>query len=263
MKLSVLCWNLHGLPWPISKDPRGRIQRASAKIRELAPDVILLQEIWSGWGVEILMRALHPEWKASCVPRRRGAPSGGLLALVRAASGWIVRGAPEFYRYDASAPAWKIWEGDGLSGKGALIVSLERDGERLFAVDTHLQSQYGGSDYFAVRDAQLRQLGALIARLDQGVPAIIAGDFNTDCREPLYSRIAEMGIDLTVNAREGRGTNFDLRDGKPTWIDYVLSTNSKRWSARAELELIMNRCFDDPYSDHHGLLCTVTLTPRG
>ena len=48
MKLSVLSWNLHGLPWPLSKDPRGRLQRAGAKIRELAPDIVMLQEIWSG-----------------------------------------------------------------------------------------------------------------------------------------------------------------------------------------------------------------------
>jgi len=263
MKLSVLCWNLHGVPRPISRDPRGRLQRASAKIRELCPDVVLLQEIWSGWGVEILLRALHPDWKALSVPRRGGAPSGGLLALVRVAGGWIAGGAPEFHRYNSSAPAWKIWEGDGISGKGALIVSLERNGERLFAVDTHLQSQYAGSDYFTVRDAQLRQLGTLVARLDQRVPAIIAGDFNTDCGEPLYSRIAEMGIDLAAQAREGRGTNFDLCDGRPAWIDYILGPDSRRWSAAAEIELIMNRRFDDPYSDHHGLWCMVTLRPRG
>ena len=262
MKLSVLSWNLHGLPWPLSKDPRGRLQRAGAKIRELAPDVMLLQEIWSGWAIDSLSRALHPDWSACCVRGRLGRPNGGLLTLVRVADGWIVRGKPEFRRYNASAPAWKIWEGDGLSGKGALIVSLEHNGEHVFAVNTHLQAEYPGSDYSSVREAQLSQLAEFLAALDQSVPAIIAGDFNTDCREPLYARIAEMGIDLTANGRGERGTNFDLRDGKPVWIDYILGPASKSWKATAELQLIENRGVDDPYSDHNGLFCTVTLTPR-
>ena len=262
MKLSVLSWNLHGLPWPLSKDPRGRIQRAGAKIRELTPDVVLLQEIWGGWAIESLSRALHPDWSPLCVRGRLGGANGGLLALVRVAGGWVVRGRPEFRRYSSSAPAWKIWEGDGLSGKGALIVSLENNGEQLFAVDTHLQSQYPGSDYLSVREAQLSQLGEFVAGLDQSVPIIIAGDFNTDCREPVYARIAEMGIDLTAHGRGEQGTNFDLIDGKPVWIDYILGPDSKRWKAAAELELIANRAADDPYSDHSGLFCAVTLAPR-
>ena len=95
---------------------------------------------------------------------RLGGANGGLLTLVRVAAGWIVRGEPEFRRYSSGVRrAWKIWEGDGLSGKGALIVSLEHNGERLFAVDTHLQSQYPGSDYLSVREAQLSQLGEFVA----------------------------------------------------------------------------------------------------
>src|SRR5208282_6276627 len=40
--LKVLSWNLHGLAWPLSKDPGGRMDRVSAKVRELSPDVALL-----------------------------------------------------------------------------------------------------------------------------------------------------------------------------------------------------------------------------
>ena len=98
-------------------------------------------------------------------PARR--TNGGLLTFVRVAAGWIVRGQPEFRRYDSSAPAWKIWEGDGLSGKGALIVSLERNGERVFAVNTHLQAEYPSSNYSSVREAQLSQLAEFLAGLDK------------------------------------------------------------------------------------------------
>ena len=85
---------------------------------------------------------------------------------------------------------------------------------------------------------------------------------NTDFREPLYSRIAAMGIDLTANGRSEQRTNFGLIDGKPVWIDYILGPDSKRWKAAADLELIANRGIDDPYSDHNGLLCAVTIESR-
>jgi endonuclease/exonuclease/phosphatase family metal-dependent hydrolase len=48
LSLKILCWNLHGLGWPLSEDPRGRFDRVAAKIRELSPDIVLLQEVWLG-----------------------------------------------------------------------------------------------------------------------------------------------------------------------------------------------------------------------
>ena len=43
-----------------------------------------------------------------------------------------------------------------------------------------------------------------------------------------------METDLTANGRRERGTNFDLRDGKPVWIDYILGPASKSWKATAD-----------------------------
>ncbi len=235
------------------------MNRVGAKIRELAPEVVLLQEVWLGSHLSRLTRTLQPDWIPICVRRRVGGPRGGLLAFVSAAAGWRVRGSPKFHAFAWSAPLWKVWEGDGLGGKGVLTVELERGEERICAVDTHLQAQYSGSDYAAVRQAQLIEVRGVVSHLDATVPAIVAGDFNTDPHEPLYSHIAALGTDLTAEARKiyNRGTTANQRNQRAEWIDYIVAANSRAWTASADLKLIANQRADVPYSDHSGLFCTI------
>ncbi len=262
ISLKILSWNLHGLAWPLSSDPGGRMDRVSAKIRELSPDVALLQEVWIGSHVDRLTRALQPDWIPFCLRRRKRGPSGGLLTFVSASAGWRARAAPRFHAFTAGAPAWKIWEGDGIAGKGVLAVELERGEQHICAVNTHLQSQYPGSDYVEVREAQLIELRETVSRLDASVPAIVAGDFNTDSRESLYSIIAALGKDLTAASREIGNRGTTAHPERPEWIDYIVAANSDAWTVSANLELIENQRADFPYSDHSGLYCTLKLAQR-
>ncbi len=96
------------------------------------------------------------------------------------------------------------------------------------------------------------------------LPAIVAGDLNTDSREPLYSLVAALGADLTADARElcTRGTTTDPLDGRPEWIDYIVAANADAWTVSANLELIANQRADVLYSDHSGLFCMLSLTRR-
>jgi endonuclease/exonuclease/phosphatase family metal-dependent hydrolase len=262
--LKLLSWNLHGLAWPLSKDPVGRMNRVAAKVRELLPDVVLMQEVWTRSHMERLVDGLRSDWTPICINRRGGAPRGGLVTLTRTSKGWHARSGPQFHSFTASAPVWKIWEGDGLGGKGALAVELEHDGQHICAVNTHLQSQYSGSSYTEIREAQLIELGKVVAQFHPALPALVAGDFNTDAREPLYSHILALGTDLTAKARalNNLGTTANPRDGRPEWIDYVVAANSSAWEVSTTLELIANQRADFPYSDHSGLFCALSLTPR-
>src|SRR5580704_2942172 len=261
IRLKVLSWNLHGLAWPLSKDPGGRMDRVSSKVRELRPDLVLLQEVWLSAYVDRLTLALQPDWIPICIKRRRGGPKGGLLAFVNASEGWVPRSHPQFHAFAASAPVWKIWEGDGLGGKGVLAVELERGEQRIFAVNTHLQSQYSGSSYAEIREAQLIEVRNFVSNSYSSLPAIVAGDFNTDWREPLYSNVTALGTDLTADARQlsNSGTTANTRDGRPEWIDYIVAANSEAWTVSADLQLIANDSADVLYSDHSGLFCTLRL----
>jgi endonuclease/exonuclease/phosphatase family metal-dependent hydrolase len=264
IQLKVLSWNLHGLAWPLSKDPGGRMDRVSAKVRDLSPDIVLLQEVWLGSHVDRLVLPLQPDWTPIVMKRRSSRPVGGLLTLIKSSAGWRALSAPEFHAFAASAPIWRIWEGDGLGGKGVLAVDLERGGQHIIAVNTHLQSQYSGNDYSEVREAQLFELREVVFNCHATIPAIVAGDFNTESRESLYSHIAALGTDLTAEARQvsNCGTTANPRDGRPEWIDYIVSANLEAWTVSADLELVANHSADVPYSDHSGLFCTVRLTPR-
>ncbi len=264
IRIKVLSWNLHGLAWPLSKDPVGRMDRISAKVRELSPDIVLMQEVWLGSYLNRLVDGLQPDWTHAFLKRRSGSPKGGLLTFFRTSAGWHVQSVPQFHAFKANAPVWKIWEGDGLGGKGVLTIELARGEQRICAVNTHLQSQYSGSNYDEVRETQLLELGKVASNIPPSLFAIIAGDLNTDSHESLYSHIAALGTDLTSEARRtsNPGTTANGRDGRPEWIDYIVAADSQDWTVSSTLELITNESADVPYSDHSGLLCTIKLTSK-
>jgi endonuclease/exonuclease/phosphatase family metal-dependent hydrolase len=255
--LKILSWNLHGLAWPLSKDPGVRMDRVSAKVRELSPDILLLQEVWLGSLVDRLATALQQDWMPTYIKR-------GLLTFLRASAGWRAVSSPDFDAFTVSAPVWKIWEGDGLGRKGVLSVELENGEQRICAINTHLQSQYSGSNYAKVREAQLIELGKVVSQFHPSLPALVAGDFNTDFRESLYAHVKALGTDLTAEARApgNPGTTVNPRGGRPEWIDYIVAANSLTWDVSAHLALIANQSADVPYSDHSGLFCTVRIAPR-
>src|SRR5439155_8182520 len=120
-------------------------------------------------------------------------------------------------------------------------------GASLVVVDTHLQAQYAGRDYLAVRRAQIEQLLAFLQHDHSHDPVLIGGDFNTAAAEPLYaSLLSTLGTDLTAQERQSChcGTNFDFAHRE--WIDYVFA---RGWNVNATAQRITNDTADSPYSD--------------
>ena len=150
---------------------------------------------------------------------------------------------------------WPGWEGRSDS-------RARTRRKRINVVNAHLQSQYSGHDYSEVREAQLGELATVVSKIHPSVAAIVAGDLNTDAREPLYSHIAALGTDLTAETRQlsNGGTTANPRDGLPEWIDYVVAANLEAWTVSIDLELVANQSADVPYSDHSGLFCVIRLT---
>lgn len=254
--LRVMTWNLHAIPF-VSPRPTWRLRNVAAKIAEQQPDVVLLQEVWTHAYADLLERALGGAYRmtraAGC---RRPYPCGGLVVLVRVASGWTAS-APTFVPFDAAAPWYRLGEWDGIAKKGMLLAQLRRGDATLGVVDLHLQTRYPehGHHYRAIRRRQLEQLAATLDATFAGRPAIVAGDFNTAPRERsgLYAtHIAPLGDDRTAALRAACphcGTRAPPKF--PRWIDYVIT---RGLAGAASLTLITNDAIDDPYSDHHALL---------
>lgn len=256
IRLHIVVWNLHGVPTA----PRllRRFRAAAAEIRRRAPEVVLLQEVWRPQEAQLLRSDL-PTY-AAVDPPRGGAlgRAGGLLTLVSRSSGWSIA-AHSFERFRDHAPAWKLWQGDGLAEKGILRVELERGDARVVLLNTHLQASYGPGGYASVRRAQLRQLGRAALAEDPLVPLIAAGDLNTRPHEAHFEEITRAFTELTAPLRErcGCGT-LPGRDG---WLDYVVARASPHWAASADVVLIPSERRDYPFSDHHGLDARVSFEP--
>lgn len=265
-RLRVLSWNVHGLLGPFSRDRPQRLHRIAREVAVHAPDLVAFQEAWAG-SPHALIRAL-PGYTAHFVSSVRRSARGGLLMMVRDGSGWNLAGATaSFRRFSVAAPAWKLWQGDGIAGKGATFVRLaRRDVEHgLWFVCTHVQARYRGSEYRDVRFSQLRELSQWLHELGSNAPVVLAGDLNTPPHEhELYASIAGLGIDLSRehHSQPSAFTSCPAH-GEHGWIDYVLVRPLPGQQIASEVRLIRNRAPDDPFSDHHGLVADVAFAPLG
>lgn len=265
--LTLISWNIHGLPFVSGRSPFKRMEAVANKIREERPDLVLLQEVWFSAYQRRLEQKLGDDYETILDPRRvLGWPRGGLLVFVRCGAGWTIEESA-FRRYNRAAPWWRLDEGDGISGKGYLTIKLRRDGRRLMIVDTHLQSQYPEHSraYEEIRHSQLDQLQTYLGEFPSSQPVLIAGDFNTKPTEGLYSsHLNVLGTDLTdaERAQCGCGTAFDEKGEAKDWLDYVIA---RHFATEADVMRIVNDSADIPYSDHDGLLVRLSsksVAPR-
>jgi endonuclease/exonuclease/phosphatase family metal-dependent hydrolase len=261
VQIRVISWNLHATP--VAPRVLPRLLAAAAELQRRQPDLVLLQEIWRPRYADVLAGLLAPAYEP--LGRTGGGdwtPPGGLLPLLRRSSGWGLR-EQRFEPFRVAAPAWKIWEGDGLAGKGVQTLLLERPDvpkTRLVALHTHLQAAYHPGQYAAVRRQQLGQLAAAAASVDATLPVLAAGDLNLEADDArLYAEITGRFEDLSRPLRDRCGCG--TVPGELKWIDYVLARRGPAWRASARVELIRSPRPDHPYSDHHGLDARVRFEP--
>ncbi|MCC6849248.1 MAG: endonuclease/exonuclease/phosphatase family protein [Deltaproteobacteria bacterium] len=261
--LRVLTWNVHAIPF-VAPRTSARLRNVAAKIREQQPDVALLQEVWAHAYARQLVRDLGGAYRSvAATGCRRPFPCGGLVVLVRRASGWAPS-APTFVAYDHSAPWYRLAEWDGIAKKGFLATELVRGGAVIAVVDTHLQTEYARRrrDYSDIRRRQFDQLSTALARRFGDRPVVLGGDFNTapGDRSGLYERrLVLLGTDRTTDLRVACG-ECGTRPARPRparWLDYVLTRNLPAASAA---DRIVNRRVDDPFSDHDAVLVRLEST---
>jgi endonuclease/exonuclease/phosphatase family metal-dependent hydrolase len=269
-RLSVLTWNVHGLPFDDSVPPR--MNAIAREIRSRAPDLVLLQEAWLDVEAARLGCKLAEDYQR--VPDAPGVRSGmlglfghrrgGLLAFVRRASPWRLDPAVPvaFTEYSQSAPWYRLSEMDGVAGKGVQRFVIGDAGRRVVVLNTHVQAQYParGNPYDEVRRSQLaellREARRPMTEHAEADAVLVAGDLNVRPEEaPLYGALAAELQDFTAPYRRacgGCGT-FVARDGSEAWwIDYV--TARAGGAARvARVDRIRNEGRDQPFSDHHGV----------
>jgi endonuclease/exonuclease/phosphatase family metal-dependent hydrolase len=212
IELSILTYNIHGLPNWVTRDERpARIPR----ILEIAEpyDVVLLQEDFAFHDVIVahspfahLVRG-NEAWIDA--PFFEGA---GLTILSRFAATESARDA-----YGV-CNGWLWAASDCFAHKGFVMARLALPGtDPIDAWNTHLDAGDTAADR-SVRAEQLDRLAAVIEEKSHGRAAIVGGDFNLEWSEPrdralLESFAARLGLAFAAMTPAGE---------RRSRIDYVL-----------------------------------------
>lgn len=172
-KLKVLTWNIYSLPFFINNT--NRVERAKGLVNVLQKsdyDVIVLQETFHKKSSRIIEEGLKKAFPYHIKVNRKGGflkYHHGVFMLSKLPA--IVLGNITFNKCKGS---------DCLSKKGAILVEVEKEGQKFQILGTHLQS--GFKDKFeAIRKTQRQEITLLLNKHKKNnVTQLLCGDFNTN-----------------------------------------------------------------------------------
>jgi endonuclease/exonuclease/phosphatase family metal-dependent hydrolase len=203
--LSVLTYNVHGLPWPIVEpraDDLAAIGRRLAALRREGrqPSVVVLQEAFTADAARIGAEggyrfAADGPPADETDPAAAVAPDPAFAAGARALKGetegkWEGSGLRVFSDFPIVAarriafPAQACAGFDCLANKGAMLVTIDVPGKgRVQIAATHLNSHAASGvpdarSIIAYREQVALLDGFLRRAADPALPLIVAGDFN-------------------------------------------------------------------------------------
>lgn len=178
-EISVLTYNVKGLPWPIA---RGRGEALREIGRELAtlrregrePDVVLIQEGFRGEIADLVRESGYRYWAQG--------PGRGLCNL----TGGGLHVLSDEPIVDVKSASFRTCAGlDCLANKGAMLVRLAPKGlpTPVDVVNTHMNARKASgaprSETLPAHQAQTRELFRFIrANREPAAPLVVGGDFN-------------------------------------------------------------------------------------
>ncbi|HMI19960.1 MAG TPA: endonuclease/exonuclease/phosphatase family protein [Sphingomonas sp.] len=227
-ELSVLTYNIEGLPWPARSDRAEDLSKIADQLQSLRaegnqPHVVLFEEAFSADARAVAVKAGYRYIVDGPAASDAGAPTTSaadraFMAAARFLSGekwgkWRGSGlriASDYPILDVKRMAYRTCAGmDCLANKGLVLVTIAVPGapQPVAIVATHLNSRRA-SRVSAERAfyAYQRQVDALSdfvrANIAPGMPFIVAGDFNAqqERRAYLLQRAAGWRADAPVRA---------------------------------------------------------------
>ncbi|HUD30767.1 MAG TPA: endonuclease/exonuclease/phosphatase family protein [Novosphingobium sp.] len=291
--LSVLTYNIEGLPWP-ARSGRGPFlakigaHLAAMRAAGTAPDIVLFQEMFGDPAKRAVAASGYPAIESG--PRRttrqrgsttdrlpgRSSVKRGEVGIHVFGSGLAIASRYAIVETDRRAYGRKSCAGfDCLSNKGIMLARVEIPGvpARIDIYDTHMNSR-GASGASADRnlaahDRQALEASEFIERThDDAAPLIFGGDFNMRHSEERWENFSQyQSLDLVHRICAQPVSACDVRmswDGDEPWMD----TQDLQffWSGDAvqlrpiRVEAMFDGRPDSPtLSDHDGFLVTYEL----
>ena len=212
--LRIASYNAWILPW-FSDELDERMEKMPAALVALSPDVLILQEVWSGGAREEISLAFGPAYvTARC-------DGGGLMVLSRYP---ILRErfTPFPFDWDLSLPEW-------FAKKGVMEVILETPAGPIRVVNAHLALAFGEDN------GRTRQLRFLLDLLDErrDLPLVVGADLNTGTSHyqpcelnPEYEWVLDTGL-RDLNPPIMITESYD--HGPPTRVGWPRNPGRRGW----------------------------------
>lgn len=254
MRLRVLTYNVFGIP-NLSPAIDERMAAIGPAMVALAPDVILLQEMWRNEDADRITDALQ---RAGFVAVRSFASEHwtdpGRSGLVIATKLAIV--GERFEAFEAGTLPHIPWHVDWRGGKGSFAVRLATPVGEIGVVNVHAQASYATGHYEGIRVAQAIETAAGIAAPGGVVgaddPLVLGGDVNAPPDQP-STRLLEA---LTGTRIEDRTLGTDVlmaRSGTAIAVEVVETRRVLTEPLRLADGTVV------PLSDHEGVLLDLVL----
>lgn len=295
VRLSVLIYNVEGLPWPARKGRKASLRRIGETLQAMrengtGPDVVMLQEAFTPAARDILAQAgyanivsgpgrrtrrnaeataIDPAFKKAR-RRKKGERFGRLLnsGLYIASDLPLTVLAAEPFSRRACAGF------DCLANKGALAASLQVPGmpQSVVLFTTHLNSQGAAKvSLERSRKAHAYQIAENAMLMDQvrdpAAPLVLGGDFNMRDdpeRFEAFARAKPYTIvhEFCINAPEVCNVRVSF-DGDAPWMDtqdlQVFDQGRNVRITPVEIQAMFDGLKGERLSDHDGLLVTYEL----
>ncbi len=249
--LKMVTFNIQAT-WIVGTNRPARMRAIAEYLGPLDPDIVGFQEVFVPADRELLISELK---KHTRLQYNQYYPSGYIGSGVFISSAFPIKEL-WFHRYQAIAPAYKFWEGDGLAGKGIGLARIELPGGAGFFdfFDTHAQAGYGNAAYKDVRKKEMAEAADFINSARCGtIPAFMAGDLNCRPTTPEHITLVQ-GADLA------RMLTMD------TSLDHIYAARDPHYQFEVlesrEIPAIIQKD-GKPFelSDHNGYFTVVRVTP--
>lgn len=227
--LSIMAYNVKGLPWPITSDRTADFTRIEARLlamraRHAQPHVIILQEAFTSpakaiarrSGYRYIVEGPSRDLQSPVAPRASDRPFidgasffKGERSGKQVGSGLVLASDyPILSVHREAFPAFACAGYDCLANKGLLMVTIKVPGNAtpVTVVTTHMNSKKSSGvsqtrSLFAYR-RQVEFIDAFLARYrNPDLPVILAGDFNASSAERRSFLTAHSAANWTTKRR--------------------------------------------------------------
>ncbi len=248
LTLRVVTYNIQAL-WVVGTDRPARMKALAAKLVELDPDIVGLQEVFVKKDRDLLLSCLA----GSRLKHFEYFPSGLVGSGLLIASAYPIKEV-FFHRYKAAGDWYKLWEGDWWAGKGIALARIELPGGNGWFdfYTTHAQADYGGNPVnIDVRAMQMAELVDFVNESHvKNVPGILVGDVNCS--------IGERDYEIAV-----KGARLVRTMSVPSKIDHIFCIDSDGYSFEVLDSVEIRDHNGVRLSDHNGYVSDIRITRKG